>query len=760
MSPAKKAVPFPEKGDVLRFILESPTPVGKREIARAFHIRGDERVRLKALLKELEDEGVLEKGDRSRLGKPGQLPEVTVIEVVSVDHDGYAKAKPATWDGDGDPPLITIPPAALKGPAPAEGERILARLAKTGEDRYRAKPMRRLGGSTTRLLGLLEKVRGGWRLRPVDKRSKKEFQINDEDRGDANDGDIVIAEPMRLTRMGLPHARVVDVLGHSGHTRAISLVAIHEQGIPTEFPEEALRQAKDAKPVELGKRTDLRDIPLVTIDGLDARDFDDAVFAEPDPDPKNEGGFRLIVAIADVAHYVRPDSPLDRSARERGNSVYLPDHVVPMLPEALSNDLCSLRPHEDRACMAVEIVVDAKGKKLGHKFMRGLMRSHARLTYEQVEQARLGEPDDLTEPLLETVIQPLVDAYRVLELARHRRGTLDLDIAEQKVEIDTDGNIVGVRTRERLLSHQLIEEFMVLANVCAAETLEAVKRPCMYRIHDEPAEEKVVAFREVVEGLGYSFPKGQVAKPRNFTQIIEKAKGTPEEPLVNDLALRSQAQAVYAPDNIGHFGLALPRYAHFTSPIRRYADLLVHRALISGCGLGPGGLPDGEGQHFDDIGEHISMTERRAATAERSAVDRFVAAYMESRAGEVFQGRIAGVATAGIFVKLAETGADGLVPMRLLPPDYYEVDRDRHRLVGQATGQILQLGDPVEVKLLAADRVTGGMLLELVDYPDHGTDGPALTKRPRKGHKAPKTVGRTKRKLAKKTGSKAGRKKP
>jgi len=755
LTAAKKDAPFPDKGDVLRFILESPTPVGKREIARAFHIRGDQRVRLKALLKELEDEGLLEKGDRRRLAKPGHLPEVTVIEVVSVDHDGYAKARPASWDRDEEPPVITIAPTSLKGPAPAEGERILARLSETGENRYRAKPMRRLGGRMTRLLGLLERQRDGWRLRPVDKRSRKEFRVADEDRGGADDGDIVVAEPMRLGRLGLPNARVVEVLGHSDHPRAISQVAIHEQGIPTHFSDEALRQAENAKPVPLGQRTDLRAVPLVTIDGADARDFDDAVFAEPDTDPKNEGGYRLIVAIADVAHYVRPGSPLDQAARERGNSVYLPDHVVPMLPEALSNDLCSLRPDEDRACLAVEIWISSEGKKLKHTFMRGLMRSHARLTYHQVEAARRGHPDAETEPLLETVIGPLVDAYWALEKARHRRGTLDLDIAEQKVEIDAEGRVIGVRTRERLLSHQLIEEFMVLANVCAAETLEAVKQPCMYRIHDEPAEEKLVAFRAVVEGLGYSFPKGGVAKPRNFTQIILKAKGTPEEPLINELALRSQAQAVYAPDNIGHFGLALPRYAHFTSPIRRYADLLVHRALISGCGLGVGGLPEGEGMHFEDIGEHISMTERRAATAERSAVERFVAAYLESRAGEIFPGRIAGVASAGLFVKLAETGADGLVPMRALPPDYYEVEKDRHRLVGQATGQIFQLGDTVEVKLLAADRVTGAVLLELVDYPDAPADSRPMTPKPRRGRGATKRQTR-----AKKPGSKpAGRKK-
>lgn len=733
MRPPRKAIPFPEKAEVLRFILESPTPVGKRELARAFSVRGDERVRLKALLKELEDEGLLTKGDRRKLSEPGHLPEVTVVEVITIDEDGFTKARPAGWDSKEEPPVVAIHPSDIKGPAPVVGERFLSKLAKTGENRYRARPMRRLGGSTTRLLGVVEKDRKGFKLRPVDKKNRKEFVVQSDDMAGAQDGDIVLAEPMRLTKYGSPNARVIEVLGDSNNTRAISLVAIHEQGIPVAFPEDAAQQAEQAKPVELGKRTDLRDIPLVTIDGADARDFDDAVFAEPDTQEKNPGGFRLIVAIADVAHYVRPGSPLDLAARERGNSVYLPDRVVPMLPEALSNDLCSLRPDGDRACMAVEIEIDANGKKLGHRFMRGLLRSHARLTYEQVEAARIGNTDAQTAPLMDTVITPLVAAYRALEKARQKRGTLELDIAERRVEVDEQGRILGVKPRMRLLSHQLIEEFMVLANVCAAETLEAVKRPCMYRIHDEPAEEKLVAFREVVEGLGYSFSKGQVAKPRAFTQVIEQARDTPEFPLVNDLALRSQAQAVYSPDNIGHFGLALPRYAHFTSPIRRYSDLLVHRALIAGCSLGTGALSDEEGASFESIGEHISMTERRAATAERSAVDRFVAAYLEGKSGEIFPGRIAGVASAGIFVKLDETGADGLIPMRHLPPDYYEVEKDHHRLVGQATGQIFQLGDTVAVKLVAADRVTGGVLLELQDYPDRNTGGPALTKRPPKG---------------------------
>jgi ribonuclease R len=492
-------------------------------------------------------------------------------------------------------------------------------------------------------------------------------------------------------------------------------VLFRSRGIPVDFSHDALAQAERAGPVSVEGRVDLRDTPLVTIDGADARDFDDAVWAEPDGDASNPGGWHLLVAIADVAHYVRPGDPLDKAAGERGNSTYFPDRVVPMLPEAISNGWCSLRPAEERGCMAVHIWIDAHGNKLRHRFVRGVMRSAARLTYEQVQAAADGRPDELTAPIVQSTITPLYGAYRLLLAARIARGALDLDLPERQVIIGDHGHIDRIVPRARLDSHKLIEEFMIAANVAAAETLEEKRTACMYRVHDAPAPDKIDSLREFLGSLGYKLAKGQVLRPKHFTQILDKAAGTPHAQLVSQVVLRSQAQAVYSPHNIGHFGLALRRYAHFTSPIRRYADLLVHRALVSALRFGPDGLPAGAEAAFENIGEHISMTERRSDAAERDAQDRFVAAFLAARVGASFAGRISGVTRFGLFVTLDDTGADGLVPIRTLPADYYAHEEARHRLVGRSSGRVYALGDTVEIRLAEADAITGGLVFELLE---------------------------------------------
>ncbi|HEX7006026.1 MAG TPA: VacB/RNase II family 3'-5' exoribonuclease, partial [Alphaproteobacteria bacterium] len=449
--------------------------------------------------------------------------------------------------------------------------------------------------------------------------------------------------------------------------------------------------------------------------GADARDFDDAVWAEPDPDPRNRGGWHLIVAIADVAHYVRPGDALDKAARERGNSVYFPDRVVPMLPEALSNDLCSLRPNEDRACLAAQLWINRDGRLLRHRFDRALMRSAARLTYEQVQAARDGCPDDVTGPLLEPVLNPLYGAYRVLERARKKRGALEIDLPERQIVLGDDGKVASITPRARLDSHRLIEEFMILANVAVAEALEAKRQPCMYRVHEAPDPERVQALREFLETLGLNLAKGQVLKPAHFNRILERSADTPHARMVHELVLRTQAQAKYSPDNVGHFGLALRRYAHFTSPIRRYSDLLVHRALIGGFGLGPGGIGPEDAARFPEQGEHISATERRAVAAERDATDRYVAAFLADRVGAIFGGAISGVTRFGLFVTLDETGADGFVPMRRLPRDYYEHDEARHCLIGRSGGPRFDLGGRVQVRLVEANPITASLLFDLVE---------------------------------------------
>jgi ribonuclease R len=712
----KKKAPFPTKEQLLEFIRESPTPVGKREIARAFHITGADRIPLKAMLKELEREGRVDRGRKRRVGAPGALPPVAVVEIVGTDPDGEVLARPAIWKSETEPPRIYMAPDRHGTPALGRGDRVLARLTKTEDNVYEGRPIRRLAGAPKRVLGIYERgPDGAGRLRPTDRRVKTDFRIGREDAGGARPGELVLAEVLHTHRLGWLQARVVERLGRLGEARSVSLISIYEHDIPTEFPPEALAQAEAAQPVALGDRTDLRDLPLVTIDGADARDFDDAVWAAPDDDPRNRGGWRIVVAIADVAHYVRPGDALDRCAYERGNSVYFPDRVVPMLPEALSNGLCSLKPGEDRPCMAVEMIIDAHGKKLRHRFLRGLMRSAARLTYEQVQQAHDGSPDEVTGPLRERVIAPLYGAFAALLEARKRRGTLELDIPERKVVLGEDGTVERIEPRPRLDSHRLIEEFMIAANVAAAETLEAKRQPAMYRVHDAPDPVKVEALRQFVATLGLPLARGQVIRPQTFTRLLERAASTPYADMINQLVLRSQAQAVYSPENIGHFGLALRRYCHFTSPIRRYADLLVHRALISGNRLGEGGLPPEAGEAFAEIGMHISATERRAAAAERDAVDRFTAAFLAERVGAIFRGRIGGVTRFGLFVTLFDSGADGLVPIGTLPADYYDHDEFRHALVGRHSGRVYRLGEPVEVRLLEAEPVTGGIILQLIE---------------------------------------------
>jgi ribonuclease R len=740
---ARKRVtrPFPSKEEVLAFIREQDSPVGKKEIARAFHIRGDDRIALKALLKELQEEGELDRLPGRRLAESGVLPEVMVLEVVEIDADGELLARPAVWREKAPPPRIYLAPERRGRPAIGPGERVLARLTRLADGTYEARPIRVLGGAPRRLIGVYEVSDRGGRLRPTDRRAKTDYILHKEDAAGARPGELLLVESKgHHPRLGLREVRVVERLGRLDATRALSLISIHEHDLPTVFSAAALDEAAAAGPATPAGREDLRQTPLVTIDGADARDFDDAVWAEPDSDPENPGGWHLLVAIADVAHYVRPGRPLDIAAYERGNSAYFPDRVVPMLPEALSNGWCSLKPGEERPCLAVQLWIDADGAPLRHRFLRGLMRSTARLTYEQVQAARDGRPDETTGPLLEDVIGPLYGAFQALAKARDARGTLDLEIPESQVLMNDQGEVEAIRPRPRLDSHRLIEEFMIAANVAAAEALEARHQPCMYRVHDTPDPQKLEALRQVLDEFGLRLARGQVVRPRIFQGILAKARGRPYAAMVNDLILRAQSQAAYAPDNIGHFGLALARYAHFTSPIRRYADLLVHRALIAGYGMGKGGLPEQAGERFAESGQHISMTERRAQAAEREAMDRFAAAFLQPRIGEVFTGRVTGVTRFGLFIALDETGADGLLPMSSLPDDYYVHIEAEHRLVGRRWGRTYTLGEKLAVRLAEADPITGGLVLAPAESEEPGperdeTTGPAAGWDPLRGDK-------------------------
>ena len=707
---------IPTKDQILAWISDNPGHASKRDIAKAFGIKGAARIDLKRVLKELEAEGHLEKRKKT-YRDPDRLPPVAVLQVLPPDDLGDVFCRPLEWLGEGPEPRILFS-AKSTDPALGEGDRILARMQEVdGEDyQYVARLIRRIGTNPHKILGIFRKGAEGGRIVPIDKGSDKEWQVAAGATEGARDGELVEAEQAGpRSRMGLQRARVVQRLGDPGQPKAVSLIAIHQHGIPDDFPDGAIEEADAAKPAGLSGREDLRDMPLVTIDPVDARDRDDACLAHADDDPKNPGGFVMWVAIADVAHYVRPGSALDREARKRGNSTYFPDRVVPMLPDRLSGDLCSLHEGVPRACMAVRMVINAEGQKIGHRFVRGLMRSVASLNYQEVQDGIDGQPNEKVAPLVDPVLKPLFAAYGALKRARAVRQPLDLDLPERQIILSDEGKVTSVAFKDRLDAHKLIEEFMVLANVAAAEELIRLRTPQLFRVHEEPNPDKIAALRETAQASGFNLAKGQVLQTRHLNSLLAAAEGTEFDELINMSTLRSMTQAYYSPENFSHFGLALKAYAHFTSPIRRYSDLIVHRALITAHGWGRDGLSAEELERLDDIAKHISETERRSMMAERDTTDRYLAAYLSERVGESFTGRISGIARFGAFVKLDDTGADGLLPMRALGREYFHYDADTQTLIGADTGLTIGIGQRVTVKLAEAVPVTGGMTLELVE---------------------------------------------
>lgn len=743
---------IPTKSEILDWISENPALTAKRDIAKAFGIKGAARIDLKRLLKELEAEGHLEKRKRS-YQDPDRLPPVSVLQVTGPDNDGDLFAKPMEWQGEGIEPVVLIVPRA-SDPALGAGDRILARLTliKDEDHHYEARLIRRIGTNPRRVLGVFRQTAEGGRILPIDKGSDKEWQVSSDATHGAKDGELVEAEHAGPKgRMGLPRARIVERLGDPSAAKAVSLIAIHQHGIPDTFPDDVIAEADRAKPVGLQGREDLRDMPLITIDPSDARDHDDACYAHADEDPKNTGGHIVWVAIADVAAYVTPGSSLDHEARKRGNSTYFPDRVVPMLPDRLSGDLCSLHEGVSRACIAVRMQLDAEGNKLAHSFHRGLMRSPASLHYEEVQQAMDGAPNDRCAELLKPVLEPLYAAYAALVAARERRQPLELDLPERRIELNDEGKVTAVNFKERLDAHRLIEEFMVLANVAAAETLIAKKVPLLFRVHEEPSPEKLDALRETAKASGFNLAKGQVLKTAHLNRLLNEAAGSDEAELINMSTLRSMTQAYYGPQNLGHFGLALGRYAHFTSPIRRYADLIVHRALIAAHGWGKDGLRPEDYDDLEQVGEYISDTERRSMVAERDTTDRYMASFLSERVGNEFSGRISGIARFGVFVKLDETGADGLIPMRSIGREYFHYDAEAGTLMGSDTGMTISLGQRVTVRLAEAAPVTGGIALELLalegDAIPQGRRSPVGRSPKRRGVKAKRKADKTKRKV-------------
>ena len=744
---------IPTKPEILDWITSNPTLTAKRDIAKAFGIKGAARIDLKRMLKELEAEGHLEKRQKT-YQDPDRLPPVSVLQVTGAESDGDLYAKPLEWHGTGAEPVVLLVTKA-SDPALGEGDQILARVtAVQGESHeYEGRMIRRIGTNPERVLGVFRKTAEGGRILPIDKGHSDEWAVGAGATNGAKDGELVEAEQSGPKgRMGLPQARIITRLGDPSAPKAVSLIAIHQHNIPDDFPDDVVAEADAHTPADLGDRKDLREMPLVTIDPSDARDHDDACYAHADDDPSNEGGHIVWVAIADVAAYVTPGSALDREARKRGNSTYFPDRVVPMLPDRLSGDLCSLHEGVPRACIAVRMKLDAHGQKLSHEFVRGLMRSPASLHYEEVQEAIDGNPSERTKDLLEPVIKPLYAAYAALLEARELRQPLELNLPERQIVLGDDGTVQSVNFKDRLDAHKLIEELMVLANVAAAETLIAKKTAQLFRVHEEPTNEKLNALRETASAAGLNLAKGQVLQTSHLNRLLAQAEGTDDAELINITTLRCMTQAYYSPTNFGHFGLALKSYAHFTSPIRRYSDLIVHRALVTTHGWGDDGLTPADIDELEGTATHISDTERRSMMAERDTTDRYLASYLSERVGEEFTGKINGIAKFGMFVKLDDSGADGLVPIRSLGGEYFHFDREAGTLMGADTGITYRIGQRVTAKLTEAAPITGGVALELLtvegkEVPRGGRSSPAGRSPRRKAGQAKHKSAKTKRKV-------------
>ncbi|MGN6817976.1 MAG: ribonuclease R family protein [Sphingomonas sp.] len=721
---------LPTRQQILDFIASSDQPAGKREIARAFGLSAQEKIALKALLKDMADEGLIDSAPGRAFHKMGGLPKVTVLRITDVDDGGNVWAVPERWEAEGLPvPRLRVRERGKRS-ALGIGDRILARTEEAGKG-WIAHPMKQLAKGDELMLGVVRREGDRLWLEGVEKRERRQYQISDA--GDAEPGDLVLAEkagrPPRIT------ARVTQRLGDPFAPRSFSLIAIHEHDIPDRFSEEALEEADRVAQQPLGEgREDLTHLPIVAIDPADARDHDDAVWAAPDDDPQNAGGWKALVAIADVSFYVRPGSALDKEARRRGNSVYFPDRVVPMLPEILSAEVCSLKTGEDRAALACHLQVAKDGALKSWRFTRAVVRIAANIAYEEAQaaidarsspQRKLGSHEESPaaeardpsfrwdDALVEGALVPLWACWQALAKARDKREPLDLDLPERRVMLDEMGRILSVAPRERLDAHWLIEDYMIAANVAAAKALEAKKAPVMYRVHEPPAREKLVALKNYLETWGVKFALGQVIKPATFNQILDRIGDVDFRPQVMEQVLRSQTQAYYAPANHGHFGLSLGSYAHFTSPIRRYADLIVHRSLVAAYGLGPGGLTADEAAGMERIGEAISRLERRAMEAERDTIDRYVAAFLAEKVGELVETRITGVQNFGIFATVEGIGGDGLLPVRDLGGEYFRFDEAAKKLVGEDSGDEYAIGQMLELRLAEANPVSGALRFEL-----------------------------------------------
>ena len=706
---------LPTKKQIQDWIKDNPKKSSKREIAKAFRIKGSMRVELKQVLKELTLSGEIDKNKKS-FKNPNQLPSVCILQMMASTSDGDLFARPVDWKGDEPEPIVLMVFRA-SDPALAYGDRVLAKVSIVQDEQYQyeGRIIRVLKKTPKNTLGIYKETSEGGRILPIEK-SGREWSVKFSDALDAKDGELVEAEQIKGRRAsGLYAARVINIVGDPSGPKAVSLIAIHQHGIPHQFPEDVLNESENSNFSVDAKREDLTKIPFVTIDPSDARDHDDAVYSHPDKDPSNIGGHVLWVAIADVAHFVKPGSALDEEARKRGNSTYFADRVVPMLPDRLSGDLCSIHEGIERPCLAVCITIDKSGKKLKQTFHRANIKSVASLNYEEVQKSVEGTVNEKVKPHFENVIKPLYECYFCLKKSKDCRQPLDLDLPERKVELFKNGRVKAVVLKERFDSHRLIEEFMILANVAAAEELSKARSEFLYRVHEEPTPEKLNALREVAQSAGFNLAKGQVLQTSHLNDLLTKSKQSDLSELISMTTLRSMSQAYYSRENFGHFGLALKKYAHFTSPIRRYSDLITHRALISSLGLGCDGLKEMDSEKLEGTAKYISDTERRSMVAERDTTDRYLASYLSEKVGNEFEGKISGVAKFGFFVRLNESGAEGIVPVRTLGTDFYYYDDRTNTLRGSETGLIIGLGQRATVRLKEVDPIAGGIAFDALN---------------------------------------------
>ncbi len=702
---------------VLDYLARNPGDTNKRDIAKGLGVSGEARRELRLILKQLEDEGVISRVGKRAFARNDAPPPTGIVEFQRIDEHGDLVGRASGKDGLFGPDIIYAGPRGRrKDGDPGIGDRALCDVSEGSDGLWRAKMIKKLERRRNTLLGVFEAHAQGGRVISTSRKDQRTLLVFPGDHGGAEDGDLVRAEEKHGKGHGPKRGRILEIFGKADDPRAASLIAMAQHDIPDQFDDAIIAEAAAATAVEC-PREDLTGIPLITIDPEDARDHDDAVYAEADTSPDNPGGWRVIIAIADVSAYVEFGSDLDREAYKRANSTYFPDRVAPMLPEALSAGECSLKEGELRCCMAMEIFYNRNGVKLRHRVLRGMMRSAAGLSYEEAQAAIDGEPSDRAAPLLEPVLKPLWAAWKALDKKRSERSPLDLDIPERRVQLSPEGEVLGVRIRDRFDAHKLIEEFMIQANVCAAECLESKKSDLIYRVHEEPSDEKIHGLSTFLSTLEIDWTMGEKITPARFNKLLAIARETDRHHEISEIVLRSQSQAVYSPDNQGHFGLNLQRYAHFTSPIRRYSDLIVHRALIRAYKLGPDGLADEQRVRLEEIATHLVERERASMAAERDASDRYLTAFLADRVGAEFEGRITGVAKFGLFVRLDETGADGFIPASKLGDEYWVFDDGASALVAERSGRRFELGQPVRVKLSEADALSGSLLLEMLSEP-------------------------------------------